>query len=167
MAREKRDHPDFFPNGKRKKMVKKEKPAPKENPPSKSASNEGYARFSLLCNELDGNGTPQTRRRYTERRRRLSRWKKRNRRGLYVSPRSRRLRWMMKIWMIAEDDEVDKQPREHEEGKRERRKPRKKMMTSPNDWESILALTWVRILESGRLSHLQRNAAPNSSHLTI
>ena len=63
---DKRDHADFFPNGKRKKMAKKEKPAPKENPPSKSASNEGYARFSLFCNELDGNGTPQTRRRYTE-----------------------------------------------------------------------------------------------------
>ena len=35
--------------------MKKAKPASKKKPASKSASNEGFARFSLWDNELDGN----------------------------------------------------------------------------------------------------------------
>ena len=55
VARDRKDHPDFFPNWRRKKMAKKAKPASKKKPASKSASNEGFARFSLWDNESDGN----------------------------------------------------------------------------------------------------------------
>ena len=55
VARDRKDHPDFFPNWRRKKMAKKAQPAPKKKPASKSTSNEGLARFSLWDNESDGN----------------------------------------------------------------------------------------------------------------